>query len=227
MHWTLISRIVPSAVGLPPDKNCQSPLGEPAFTSTTAGWMTVGCQTAKPELLATHDGGHSWRVQVLPTSNISCPCGDGQPVVIDQAHALVELYADQGGSQTVYTSDGGSTWKVLPPIPTAGFALATDYVDADNFWAIVPPPGWMKGQPARDSLYRTRDGGQTWTLVQADLPIGYPVNVLVFGDATHGLLTQPQNASAGPPIGPGTEMLTTSDGGHTWTAIKPQMETPG
>jgi len=48
--------------------------------------------------------------------------------------------------------------------------LTIDFIDANTGWDTVTPPGWSKlsGAP-KDWLYRTNDGGQTWTLVQADL----------------------------------------------------------
>jgi photosystem II stability/assembly factor-like uncharacterized protein len=91
---------------------------------------------------------------------------------------------------------------------------------ADDFWDVVTPPGWNKGNPpTHDWLYRSTDGGRTWHLVQADLPIGFPVSALLFVDAYHGFVAQAQNATTGPPLGPGTELLATSDGGHTWKLV--------
>ncbi|HEY1421761.1 MAG TPA: hypothetical protein VGG90_13765 [Candidatus Dormibacteraeota bacterium] len=221
-HWTLVSKIAVSSFGATAVQSCQSGFGPVAFASTAVGWIEVSCQKPEPELLATHDGGHSWKVQLLPTGDATCPCGASQLTVLDQTHALVDLYGTKSPSAvTLSTSDGGQTWKVLPKFPNAGYVFVTDHVDANNFWAIVSAPDWNKGQPTRDSLYRSSDGGASWTLVAASLPFGYPVDAIAFGDATHGLVTQPANSTTGGPIGPGTEMLTTSDGGHTWTDITP------
>lgn len=142
------------------------------------------------------------------------------PLFFDASRGILQVSGDQWGPALYATSDGGQTWRPLPSLPSSGYPLALDFVDANNFWAIVTPPGWTKGNsPTRDWLYRSSDGGGTWKLVQADLPIGFPVSSLLFIDANHGFAAQEQGASTGPPVGSSTEVLATSDGGHTWKLV--------
>jgi photosystem II stability/assembly factor-like uncharacterized protein len=128
-----------------------------------------------------------------------------------------------GGPALVVTSDGGRSWRALPPTPSTGYTLVMDFVDSSSWWAVLSEPGWNKGQPTHDWLYRSIDGGHSWALVQKNLPLGFPVIQLAFFDSEHALAVQSQNASSGPPIGPGVEVLTTSDGGISWKTVIAQV----
>jgi photosystem II stability/assembly factor-like uncharacterized protein len=232
LHWRLVSSIAPSALGFPAS-TCRSPLGEIVFASTNTAWIQAGCQTAKPELLMSRDGGVTWSIQQLskPAAAGACPCWAGLPRFFDGSHGVVEVNGNVDpmvphGPALLVTSDAGLSWQALPPMPSTGYTLITAFVNATGWWAVVTEPGWNKGQPTHDWLYKTADGGNTWVLVQKDLPMGYPVYDLVFIDAMRGLAVQLQNATGGPPIGPGTEVLTTTDGGHTWRSLITQIGTP-
>jgi photosystem II stability/assembly factor-like uncharacterized protein len=120
------------------------------------------------------------------------------------------------------TSDGGSTWRPLS-LPSTALSLAVDFADPNNFWDLILQPGWVRGDPTppRDWLYHSADGGATWSVVARSTPINYPVlsplNIwpsLWFVDANQGFIVQPNYSP---------ELLTTSDGGRTWTGINPQV----
>jgi photosystem II stability/assembly factor-like uncharacterized protein len=120
------------------------------------------------------------------------------------------------------TSDGGNTWRPVP-LPLTSLSLAIDFADANNFWDLILQPGWVRGDPTppHDWLYHSADGGATWSLVARDAPINYPVlfplNIwpsLWFIDTNQGFIIQPNYSP---------ELLTTSDGGRTWTGINPQV----
>jgi photosystem II stability/assembly factor-like uncharacterized protein len=93
----------------------------------------------------------------------------------------------------------------------------------DFFWDLILQPGWVRGDPTppHDWPYHSADGGTTWSLVARDTPINYPVlsplNIwpyLWFVDPNQGFMIQPNYSP---------ELLTTSDGGRTWTGINPQI----
>jgi Sigma-70 region 2 len=104
---------------------------------------------------------------------------------------------------------GDAVWRVFQ----------VDFLDANIGWAIAPPAGWTKASPVGDWLYRTTDGGRTWALLQKDVPLGYPVISLLVIDGNDAFAAQYQNATVGAPIGPGTELLKTTDGGRTWKVV--------
>ena len=107
------------------------------------------------------------------------------------------------------TSDGGVTWTLSkttlgdpPPepgvgeLPNGNAAEALFFIDEEHGWLGLSSPG--------QNLFRTNDGGVSWTEVPG-LPPGLPVFEISFSDAAHGLLTTPEGN------------WTTADGGQTWS----------
>ncbi len=116
-----------------------------------------------------------------------------------------------GELQILRTQDGGLTWSVsaLPDaqgdLAERGGNLSLDFIDAQTGWASVRLQTSAAFSEGR--LFRTLDGGQTWT--GFTLPAGGEVTFL---DASRGWL-------AG---GPGGGLLfATSDGGQTWQPLDP------
>lgn len=237
LHWHLIADITTSTVGVTASEFCTRPLGaEVAFVSPTTGWLTTcDIQPALPqrELLATHDGGVTWKVQVLPGPAGLCPCSVEVPTFFDDRTGVVKVWnSEPAGTNTpslFATHDGGVTWHLLPALPSTGCSQpyqctgdatpSLNFIDTNTFWDLVfalPPKSGAPG-PQGGRLYRSIDGGQTWRLVQANIPIGSgplstPQVTLLFVDDLHGL------AAAG------SELYVTADGGHTWTLHVSQIE---
>ena len=92
-----------------------------------------------------------------------------------------------GARNTVLrTTDGGATWERRPP-PVAG-ADSLDFRSiraTDDRTAFVASAG--DGAAGQARIYRTTDGGTTWTLVLADTAKGAFFDALAFWDASHGL----------------------------------------
>jgi photosystem II stability/assembly factor-like uncharacterized protein len=210
------------SISAPADsQNCTPMLGQITFSSPTAGWLSLNC--ANPAMLVTHDGGLTWK----PAST---SFGGALPNFVYANHGLVESYGGKDPSPSLLaTSDGGATWQPLPPMPSSGYIMATSYVDANNLFALLTPPGWNKGSGGKDWLYRSSDGGQSWQLVQKDIPLGR-VNGFEFADAHAGMVAEPRNATwsfdtAGFADANDTVIATTADGGHTWKVFKPAIAT--
>jgi photosystem II stability/assembly factor-like uncharacterized protein len=211
LHWTMVSSS--GSVTNRPATSCLPIVLGVTFVSPTSGWGQT-CSPHGPALLVTHDGGVTWNVQRLPAALVN---GGEAPLPVffnDKQGILL-------GSVLLATSDGGSTWveRSLPPPITSccGDAVwrvfQVDFLDANTGWAISPGPGWTKGSPVRDWLYRTSDGGQTWTLTQKDLPMGDQVSALLVVDANDAF------AATTGSVGPGNELFKTTDGGRTWKVV--------
>lgn len=98
------------------------------------------------------------------------------------------------------STNAGRSWTRVAPSPNVG-TRRIRFVDADR--------GWIVGDG--NSLWRTADGGQTWTevrlpAIQGTGPANAPVlNDIAFGDAMHGWV-----------VGNNGIVLATEDGGEHW-----------
>jgi photosystem II stability/assembly factor-like uncharacterized protein len=198
------------------------------FASRTTGWFTEqpGCRpefgppdsgSPRVELQVTRDGGTSWNTQQMADPPGGCGCAADPPVFFDENRGVIRVYGNAEQSLLV-TSDGGQTWRARPPLPGNRWPAAIDFADPNNFWALETQPGWHKGDAARDWLYHSGNGGLTWSLVQQDLPIGWPVGYLHFVDSGHGFAVEQSVSGVGPLV-----LRSTSDGGRTWVVIKPHV----
>lgn len=220
LTWRLVSTLKPAEFGTSISKTCPFGLGGLTFTASDKGWMEVDCAGQSPELLVTTDGGVTWAPKAVDVGSFSslCPCSTQFEHVFDSGHLILNVIAGNT-ALTLVTSDGGKTWQTMAGWPPTGTVIVVDYLNFDQWWAVVTEPSWQKGTPTHDWLYRTTDSGRSWTLVATGLPLGFPVDQLAFVDDVHGLALQSPGASTGPPLGPGEEVLVTSDGGRTWKKV--------
>jgi photosystem II stability/assembly factor-like uncharacterized protein len=111
-------------------------------------------------------------------------------------------------TQIVRTNDGGSTWfDVTPPeLSAAGFSGATSFLDVDHAWVQVPD---VNNIPNAGTLYRTTNGGMTWTSNSVPFSSGH----IVFLDEKDGWVLADLGAGAGSQA---VAVFITQDGGETW-----------
>jgi photosystem II stability/assembly factor-like uncharacterized protein len=239
-HWKLAADLLKAAPvqeaaaksGVFPGHECGW-FGDVSFASPSTGWISIQCGgSAQPQLFVTHDGGVGWSLLQLQIRSVRwvCECGTNAPTFFDQSRGIIQVNDMSGQTKLLGTSDGGRTWQALSP--PGGCASLIDFADANNFWDIVIPEGGCNkaclypdtlalcpGGPPHGWLYRSSDGGGSWTLVQRNLPIGVTqADTLLFIDGDRAIATYaPLEAN-----GLREEVLTTSDGGHTWGSIEVQ-----
>jgi photosystem II stability/assembly factor-like uncharacterized protein len=114
------------------------------------------------------------------------------------------------GTTLQRTTDGGLAWATVN-LPGVREARDIDFVDATRGWMVAQADQMVGGCPDYDEqIYRTTDGGQTWTPL---LPGGSPwrcesnLRQVVFVDANRGWV-----------VGHNL-LLRTSDGGLNWVAV--------
>lgn len=232
IHWKFLSAVAFSKLGDASTADCSGPsgpLGYFRFESLTTGWFPIWCPASSQlGVMVSQDGGVTWGLHGLPASlmNGSCPCPAGEFALFDASHAVLPVYAQESrgippDELLLATSDAGTTWQALPALPNSGYLMSLAFLDATDWWAISPPPGWRKGQGGNDSLYKTTDGGITWTLVQPVLPFVGPVSEMYFLDTSHSWVLQPQGTQ---PFGAAIAVYTTADGGQAWKSVTAQVD---
>ena len=134
----------------------------PAFVDPLNGTLVLNVGSVQ-RLLVTADGGASWTLSTLPSSIQS------NVEFVDSNHGWVRV-TPQAGSLNVSlyrTENGGRSWVAMQsnlPLTTAsGTVNSLQFVDLLNGFAI------RTGGSSTGELWRTRDGGQIWTIVG---PIG-------------------------------------------------------
>jgi photosystem II stability/assembly factor-like uncharacterized protein len=184
-----------------------------AFASPDDGWLMQVCRgtNAGMDLLISHDGGFTWSPQVLPPAIIpSHSYCVGLPVVFDRTHAelLAELPCPDGHpapnamGYVLLTADGGLSWAARE-IPLG----AVHFLDSRHAWLVSDTL----------DLYRTTDGGLTWSEVRVSPPFGLGDD-MYFVDPRNGFAMVSTNAGGDPTIG---ELWKTTDGGQTWSRVGP------
>ena len=87
-----------------------------------------------------------------------------------------------GAGQLFATRDGGESWERLWDQPGT-FICALGFVDAENGFLGNVGTGYYPGVTDHNPLYCTRDGGQSWTRVDA---MGPAVNKIRIVDSGSG-----------------------------------------
>ena len=189
------------------------------FVSQTTGYVGGCAGSASPTatLTMTRDGGKTWNNVRLPEP-FGTTFGVVSPAFFDQSHGVVWVNTSMTAGNTfnqsgylVATGDGGRTWQLLGDTPP-GYAMAFEFMDANNFWVLINDQ--KGGSPA---LYKTSDGGKSWMLVTNDTLIPYSAK-LTFIDQKTGFIFQTGQLGEAPKA-----LLVTSDGGRTWKDIHPQI----
>jgi photosystem II stability/assembly factor-like uncharacterized protein len=173
-------------------------------------------------LFRTTDGGLTW-------DPFDTPFSGGSMKFVDEDNGW--MMADLGvgaGSMAVSifkTSDGGATWERAysndPNLEGAGDSLPLGGIK--NF--ILPlntDTAWVGGvvyAPGETYLFRSSDGGRTWSNVQVALPEGssqseLSVVAIEFLTETDGLLAIRKMSET-----PELLVYRTADGGNTWEAL--------
>ena len=149
-----------------------------------------------PCILATTDGGRTWKAQKPAGLDSSSELFD--VACADVAHAWVVGYYNK----ILATTDGGATWKAQDPGLASGSLMTIAFADASHGCAV--------GEDAFTdcTIVTTSNGGATWTQ-RRSTGLGAEDAQLwgvAFGDAAHAVAV----GSDGPTV------VRTSDGGATW-----------
>lgn len=216
-----------------------------AFVSVSDGWISRYCGASGASggvLLATHDGGTTWSPQQVAT-------GTAVPVAIDDQNAVIFSAGMFRGDNPalLVTSDAGRTWAARQ-VPAG--VDTVHFIDPTHGWAFVTqanPNGLTPSMRVETvPLYRTDNGGVTWSRVPTSLPRDVTTTIdtlagpqvsdnliddLYFVDMNNGFAVRggafplPTFCTPKHPTDPpqhcaaSAQLLKTSDGGVTWTVV--------
>lgn len=194
------------------------------FINANDGWLMVhpdhGMNSNPGELMATYDGGASWR-EVTQTGS-GLPFGGDIGFLTNSTGWLVGAGTSTTNNKMYMTTDGGKSWT-KQDLPFAGATSGTLSVDAPpSFFSSTTgivtathvPNSHLSVDFAKD-VFETSDAGRTWRSV-ASVKTGSAVS---FIDSHHGWLwtRQPRDTGSTAPVQ--GSLLATSDGGQTWTPL--------
>jgi photosystem II stability/assembly factor-like uncharacterized protein len=164
------------------------------------------------------DGGQTWTFNTLvPGCLVSC--GADSVSFIDAKHGFAAGETSINGPSTMLysTLDGGVTWHPVAIVPGGG-AHDITFTTSDDGWAVTGPTDGTSSQNQGQvtdpggTLYRTTDGGTTWSLAPG-LPVTSRYELPTFFGQHQGLVL-------GQARGHKSKILavyTTDDGGATWS----------
>jgi photosystem II stability/assembly factor-like uncharacterized protein len=134
------------------------------------------------------DGGETWTYVGLPNSERVAKI-IVSPTSSDTVFAAVPgaLWSDSPERGLYKTADGGKTWNIIlkgANVSTGASAIAIDPVDPNKMFAAMwdfRRKGWTfrsggegPGAPSGSGLFRTADGGATWTEITPENAKGFP-----------------------------------------------------
>jgi hypothetical protein len=171
------------------------------------------------------DGGRTWAFTPLP--NCLQRCGPIHLSFVDVQHGFATVSSDLvtpgGQPETLYvTQDGGVTWSRVATPPDLGSVnvggpIAVPqllFTTATYGWAVTGPPVAYSTHPTNfgGRLYRTTDGGNSWS-VAPELPLGVSFSLPTFFGPEHGVVLGDATITAHR----APSVYVTDNGGVTWT----------
>ena len=195
---------------------------DPASPSTIYAQAFSSSSPPLPGLFKSTDGGESWRA-------VSSVAWRVTSLVIDPKQSST-LYA--GTSQGVRKStDGGATWIDSSNGLRTGLvsSLVINPITPSTIYAVsILTGGPFSNTPAGPNavIFRTTNGGGSWTPLDTGMPPNAFINLLVIAPATPSVLyvvTPPIFVFPEPPK---AMFLKSTDGGDSWNPLNTDLPVP-
>jgi photosystem II stability/assembly factor-like uncharacterized protein len=178
--------------------------------------FTLACSVPGSQVLDAQNGDETQNTPeaALAPENTPLPAEINAPIVEAPSIISIEMLDEIYGwavteTQIVRTNDGGVTWYNVTPagLVEMGYSVFMDFLDVQHAWIQVPDPNNF---PFGGTMYRTSDGGLTWTSSMTPFSGGD----ISFVDANNGWMMADLGVGAGSMA---ISVFQTNDGGATWT----------
>jgi len=145
--WTQVSISLPDGV-----ENAELTIEQVEFVTATDGFllMRMTSDSVNMAVYISNDAGNTWTLTptLIPTGGPADFLSAKEAVVYNR-------------SQFYVTRDAARTWSIIPPdVDFSDTFMVMDFVDLSTGWVITMDP-----TTGHRSLYRTGNGGATWTPV--------------------------------------------------------------
>lgn len=137
------------------------------FADARRGWALYepgGEGDVRPSMYRTIDGGRTWHHTRLRAYTVPIPAAHVSFSLVDghELFALVKVEGDTASNfgPLLVSHDSGRHWRELPKPPPEAGRISFE----------TPRRGWLAGGHPGPALYRTVDGGRTWTEVDPGNP---------------------------------------------------------
>ena len=125
-------------------------------------------------------------------------------------------WASGTGGRVLRTTDGGATWRLDSIAGASALDLrAIHALDGRRAWGISAGPA----EEGKARIFHTADGGATWAEQWSTAEKGVFLDAIAFWDARHGI-------AMSDPVDGHLYLLTTDDGGATWTRVPAERIPP-
>lgn len=171
------------------------------FRNAIEGWAS-SLQAGVPHVYSSVDGGKTWHAHNLPAANRVGGNVSFTAVVrlLPRAGVIAMAYAPKNEQLTFTSLDWGSSWReVAPPPGNNAVAFWLEFEDTFVWWASYD-----------GILFKTKDGGQSWTQVTNGMQAN-GVNPLSVIDDDHAWGSAVSFGGMG--------LVVTGDGGAHWTWV--------
>ncbi|MDI3310232.1 MAG: hypothetical protein QJR05_02205 [Thermoanaerobacterium sp.] len=203
---------------------------EPYFLDSNNGWISwINYNDAALYIFKTTDGGKTWSKLSYKLPQFTQSISKIQFVTPNTGWLLAvsDGAAEQQIKYLFRTNDGGKTWEKInvtssdsySGLPLVGTSTDMIFYGVDNGWVGVSNP-----ISADVILYKTMDGGNTWSKVSVPTPQCYEkycivsASVPVFKDDKNGTLNIDFYRISNGKSENHTVTYVTNDGGNTWSA---------
>ncbi len=183
------------------------------MVSTSIGWSLTHSGVYK-----TVDGGRNWYNAGPSNTQIKNPSGE----FLNVNDAWIVLITPNNGNanafQVIRTVDGGRNWQTSSTVAAPGvqdYPGGPMFINSQDGWIEVVTNGGPGAGSESVAIFRTTDGGMSWTKVAdttkpgSDLPNGGFKSGISFKDTQNGWATG-RDASSAP------WLYVTHDGGVSW-----------